>query len=148
MTYQRESVVQKYGDANFLAHKIAGNIESQPYFHVGDRVPSYGIIHFGAIGGGQTRQFKPVDRGIDNDIMLRSLYPFTTDASKDEVIFRLFEGAIEFAEWRFTSDSVPFTFPDGAIINPNITLSVTPKSNVSSVMLYWQPVHVISYLKI
>ena len=148
MTYQRNTVDQLYGDQKYLAHQVTGNVDPRPFHVVGDRVSSYGIINFGAVSSNNSKQFLPVSNGITNDIMLRSLYSFTTDASKTETIFRLKNGTRLIGEWLFTADDMPYAFPDGAIINPNITIEIKPKNTVSQLLLYWQPVHVLSYLEI
>lgn len=148
MTYQRESVVQPYGDLKFLAYKITGNIESQPLNHVGDRVPSYGIINFGAMKAKSKKQIKPIDMGIEQDILLRSLYAFTNHATSEEVTIRLFLGNTEVLEQKLTNAEMPYTFPPGAILNPNLTIEVQPQYNTVQLLLYWQPVHVLSYLEI
>ena len=148
MTYQRESIVQPYGNQEFLAHSVSGNIDNRGFNLVGDRIPSFGIINFGAMSAASTKQFLPANKGITTDIMLRSLYSFTTNASKSETTFRLKNGTQIIGEWLFAANDMPYAFPAGAIINPNITIEIKPKDSVSQLLLYWQPVHVLTYLEI
>ena len=148
MTYQRNTIDQLYGDQKYLAHQVTGNIDHRPFNIVGDRVPSYGIINFGAVSSNNSRQFLPLSNGITSDIMLRSLYSFTTNASKSETTFRLKNGTQLIGEWLFGINDMPYAFPNGAIINPNITIEIKPKNTGSQLLLYWQPVHVLSYLEV
>ena len=146
--FQLESTYQTYNGNKYLDHQI--NAEGlEPNFRlVGDRIPSYGIINFGAMSAGETKQLLPINNGITTDIMLRSLYSFTTNATKSETTFRLKSGTQLIGEWLFAANDMPYAFPDGAIINPNITIEIKPKNAVSQLLLYWQPVHVLSYLQV
>ena len=145
MSYQRSSIVQKYGDQNYLAHQIRGNTQTDPYNFVADRVSSYGIINFGYIKGGKTKRVKPLDLGIEQDILLRSLHNFTTNSTGKEVTIKLFLQNQEFLEQQITDSQMPYTFPPGAIVNPNLELEVRPKYDTMQLLVYWQPVHIISY---
>lgn len=148
MSYRLETSSQQYGSSKYLDHNLKGvNAESDRRLFA-QRVSSYGIINFGVFTANQTKQFLPSANGITSDIMLRSLYPFTTDASRGETTFRLLQGTTKIAEWLFTGTDVPFAFPDGAIINSSLTLEVKPKYALSQLMLYWQPVHVLSYIQL
>lgn len=146
--YQLGTASQIYGDEKYLDHVLRGETTDLDRRLVGDRIPSYGVINFGSINANLTKRFKPFDRGIKSDILLRSFYVFTPDASKDETRFSLSLETTKIAEWLFSPDKMPFRFPEGAIINPAITLEVKPKNNVSQVLLYWQPVHVLSYIEV
>ncbi|MEM7592644.1 MAG: hypothetical protein AAF383_14175 [Cyanobacteria bacterium P01_A01_bin.83] len=114
----------------------------------GQRIPSYGIINFGAMAGGTTKNFKPIDYGILSEIELKSIYDFTSNATADECTFKLFSGNVEILEQRITNNEMPYTFPPGAIINPNLTIQVKPKYTTTQLLIYWQPVHVFSYLEV
>ena len=148
MSYQRESIVQPYGKLEFLAHSISGNIDSRSFNYVGDRVPSYEIINFGYIKGGSKKQFKPIEVGIERDILLSSIWSFTTAATNDELTMRLYADTTEFFEQKISNNEMPYTFPPGAILNPNLIFEVQPKYDAMQVVLYWQPLHVLSYVDI
>ncbi len=148
MTYQLDISKQTYGNQDYLVHNIKGDSAINDRFLFGQRVPSYGIINFGAFSANQTKQILPSAKGINSDIMLRSLYLFTLDGTKSGATFRLLQGTTKIAEWVFTGTDLPFTFPNGAIINPAITLEIVSKSVSSQILLYWQPVHTISYITI
>ena len=148
MTYQRASTAQKYGEQNYLSHKISGNIEPDPFYVVGDRIPSYGIINFGAMQGGSKKQFKPINEGIESDILLRSVHAFTTNATNEEIILRLFLQNTEVLEQKITNNEMPYEFAPGAIINPNLTLEIQPRYDTMQLLIYWQPIHVLSYLEV
>lgn len=148
MPYQLETSFQQYGTQKYLDHNLKGSNSDLDRRLFAQRVPSYGIINFGALAANQTKQFLPSANGITSDIMLRSLYPFTTDASRGETTFRLYQGTTKIAEWLFMPADLPYAFPDGAIINPSIALEVKPKFALSQLLLYWQPVHVLSYIQI
>ena len=146
--YQLVTTSQVYNNVVYLDHTLKGDTPEKDVRLVGDRVPSYGVINFGGMNGGSSRRFLPSSRGIFSDMMLRSLYPFTLDGTKDETTLRLYQGNIKISEWRLGNDDIPFRFPEGAIINPEIAIEVKPKLPVSQLLLYWQPVHVLSYLEV
>lgn len=148
MTYKRESISQPYSDLEFLAHNVMGNIDNRSFSMVGDRVPSYGIINFGYLQGNAKKAFKPSDYGIEQDILLKSLWTFTRSATNEECTIRLFLDNQEYLEQRITNNEMPYTFPDGAILNPNLTLEVNPRYETMQLLVYWQPVHVLSYLEV
>ena len=146
MPYQLDTAKQTYGNQEYLAHNIKGNTAANDRYLFGQRVPSYGIINFGVMNANATKQFKPISNGINSDIMLRSIYPFTLDGTKPEITLRLYDGTTKIAEWIFASSEIPYRFPDGAIINPNLNLEIKTKTSVNQMLVYWQPVHVLSYL--
>lgn len=148
MSYERISKEQRYGSQSYLSHQISGNIESNPFYVVGDRVSSYGIINLGYLSARQKKRFKPIDYGINSDILLRSLYAFTTAPTAEEVTIRLFLDNTEFLEQKISDSEMPYTFPPGAIVNPNLELEVEPRYNTAQIVIYWQPVHVISYVEV
>ena len=148
MTYQRTSSYQQYGQQNYLSHQITGNIEANSFYAVGDRVSSYGIINFGAMAAKSKKQIKPVDVDINQDILLRSLHVFTTQATNEEVTIRLFLENTEVLEQKIINSDMPYTFAPGAIVNPNLTIEVQPRYNTTQLVLCWQPVHVLSYVKV
>ena len=146
--FQQKSTYQTYNGNKYLDHQI--NAEGlEPDFRLfGDRVPSYGIINFGYFKGGQKKSFKPIDNDISVDILLRSIWAFTTNAITDEVTIEMFLANTEVLEQRLSNNEMPYTFPPGAIWNPNLTLEVQPKYDTSQLVIYWQPVHVLSYLQV
>lgn len=148
MAYQLEPTTQLYGEDLYLAHNLTGDRTQGDRRLFGQRVPSYGIINFGAIRGGSTKDFKPIDNGISSEIMLRSIYDFTTSATNDEVTFKLFNGTAEIFEQKITNSEMPYTFPPGAIINPDLTIQVEPRYTTTQLLIYWQPVHVLSYIEV
>ncbi len=148
MSYQLESTTQLYGDNLYLAHNLRGTGRENDRFLFGQRVPSFGIISFGAMAAGRTKRITPADRGINSHIMLRSIYDFTTSATADEVTFKLFEGETEILEQRVFSSEMPYTFPPGAIIDPRYTIEVKPRYATTQLLIYWQPVHVLSLIRV
>lgn len=146
--YQQQATYQTYNDRKYLDHQInADGIETDVRL-VGDRVPSYGVINFGAMSSGSKKQIKPLNLGITTDILLRSLYAFTTSSTNEETTIRLFLNGTEFLEQKITNNEMPYTFPPGAILNPTLTLEVQPRYDTTQLVIYWQPVHVISYLEV
>ncbi len=148
MGYQTEPAIQLYGSNNYLAHKIVGATPEQDRYLFGERMPSFGVINFGYMNAGTTKDFKPIDNGIVSDISLRSIYTFTTAQSNEEVTFKLFSGGQEILEQRISNNEMPYTFPPGAIINPNLTIQVKPRYTTTQLLIYWQPVHVLSYIEV
>ncbi len=146
MSYQLEAAKQTYGSQEYLIHNIKGASISDDRFLFGMRVQSYGIINFGSFTANQTKNILPSAKEINSDIQLRSLYPFTLDGTKGEITFRLLQGTTKIAEWLFSSSDIPFRFPEGAIINPAITLEIKFKYAASQILIYWQPVYTLSYI--
>lgn len=148
MSYDLEHSKQIYGNQPFLSHIIKNDDPELNRHLFGMRVPSYGIISFGAIGKDRTKSFKPIDNGIKKDIELVSVFAYTGNATADEITIYLYEGNVEIAEQKITSSQMPYRFPDGAIVNPNLTIWVKPRQDTSALMLYWRPVHVLSYIEV
>lgn len=148
MVYQLETTSQLYGDKEYVSHVIKGDTPADDRHLFGMRVPSYGVINFGAMAANSTKDFTPIANGINSDIELKSIFDFTDSASGDECTFKLFNGEIEILEQRITNNEMPYTFPPGAIINPNLTIQVKSRYNTTQLLIYWQPVHVLSYLEV
>jgi len=148
MSYQLKTTTQVYGEQRYLAHKIKGETQNDDRYLFGQRIPSYGIINFGAMAANSTKNFKLIDNGISSDIELKSIFDFTLGANNDQTTLRLFAGEIEILEQVIVSNNMPYTFPPGAIINPNLTIQVQPRYNSTQLLIYWQPVHVIDYVEV
>jgi len=148
MSYNLETTKQIYGNQLFLTHNIKGDTSTDDRHLFGMRVPSFGIINFGTMAAGQVKNFKPIDNGINSDISLKSAFAFTTSATNDEITLRLLDGTTEIAEQKLTNAQMPYSFPPGAIINPNLTIQVTTRYATTQMLLYWQPVHVLDYIEV
>lgn len=143
--YQQTATFQTYGDHKYLDHQINADGLEPNVRLVGERVPSYGVINFGLMGGRTKKQVKPIDLGIEQDILLRSLWAFTTNATNEEVTLRLYLNSTEVLVQKLSNEEMPYIFPPGAIINPNLTLEVEPRYHTTQLLIYWQPVHVLNY---
>ena len=148
MTFTRNSAKQMFGEQNYLSHQITGNVEPEPFYAVGDRVSSYGIFNFGQIAADSEKRISLASVGINQPISLSSIYAFTSNASSDEVRFYLFSGDAELVELRLFSAEMPYTFPPGAIIDPSLDIVVRPRSNLTSLLIYWKPVHIITEIQV
>ena len=145
MDYQLEASSQTYGDREYLSHKLPGATPSDDRYFFGQRIPSYGIFSFGAINSNSTKRVVLASVGILSPILLRSVYAFTLSATNEEIRFRLFEDNTEIIEQRITNSEMPYQFPDGAIVSPNLSIEVEPRYTVTNLLIYWQPVHIIHY---
>lgn len=148
MTYQLETSSQTYGDREFLTHNLKGTTTADDRYLFAQRVPSYGVINFGAMAAGSTKDFSLIDNGINGEILVRSIYDFTNFSTNDEVAFRLLQGTTQILEQRITSNEMPYTFPPGAILNPSLTIQVEPRYTTTQLLIYWQPVHILSYIEV
>lgn len=146
--YELETTKQTYGNQEYLAHNIKGQIPADDRHLFAGRVPSFGIFSFGAFTAEQKKRVSLADEGIVSPISLSSAYAFGRNGNNDEIFFRLFAGDQEIAEQRIVSNSMPFQFPDGAIIDPSLTIEVESRYNATQIMLYWQPVHILKYVEI
>ena len=88
------------------------------------------------------------EMSIDTSIQLLSVYAFNPDADQDEIRFRLFQGSIQLAEMKLTNSQMPFEFPKGAIINPSWSIEIDSRYEISQLLIYWQPVHVLDYFEV
>ena len=79
---------------------------------------------------------------------MKSIFDFTAAANNDQATFRLFNGETEILEQVIVSNYMPYTFPPGAIINPNLTIQVQPRYDTTQLLIYWQPVHVLSHVEV
>ena len=146
--YESEPLDQQYGDRLYLAHKIKGDSPENARALFGMRMPSYGIFSFGAMAARQQKTIVLANEGIVSPIQLKSVYAFNPNASSDEIRFRLYAGTQELAGMRLTANDMPFQFPDGAIIDPALSIQVEPRYSVTQLMLYWQPVHILKYVAV
>lgn len=148
MNYELETVSQLYGDAQYLAHKLKGETEADDRYFFGQRIPSFGTIDFGVMQGGSTKSYTPADHGIKSDLMLISVFDFTQNSSGDELTFKLFWQGQELLEQKMSNNEIPYTFPPGAIVNPNITIQVKPRYDSTQILIAWQPVHLLHYHRV
>ena len=148
MTYQLVTSSQLYGEREFLTHKLAGSSPADDRYFFASRIPSYGVINFNQMSAKEPKRIKLSDQGITSPILLRSAYAFNYSATSDEIRFRLFSENKKVAEMKLDHKQMPFQFPDGAILEPNLELELEPKYNVLRLLIYWQPVHILSYLSI
>lgn len=146
--FESETIGQLYGDKQYLAHNLKGQTTADDRALFGMRVPSYGIFNFGAMTGAQVKRIVLAAEGIVSPIELRSIYAFNATASSDEIKYRLYAGSTEILEYRLNSAVVPYEFPPGAIIDPSLSIEVEPRYDVSQLLIYWQPVHVLSYIEV
>ena len=146
--YDLKPTFSTYNNEKYLDHVLKGETADKDVKLVGDRVPSFGIIDFGYFKDEQRKAFRPSDRGIKTDILLRSLYAFTNSPTAEEVYIRLYFGNTEFLEQKITNNEMPYTFPPGAILNNDLIFEVQAKQTTNQVVLYWQPVHVLNYVKL
>ncbi len=148
MTYQLVPSSQLYGDREFLTHKLSGETDAADRYLFAERIASYGIINFNQMSAKDPKRIKLSDQGITSPILLRSAYAFNYSATSDEIRFRLFSDNQKLAEMKLDYKTMPYQFPDGAILEPDLELEVEPRYNVLRLLIYWQPVHVLSYLSI
>lgn len=143
MSYQLEPDYQVYGDKNYLAHNLKGATAEDDRRFFAQRIPSFGVIDFGAMSANSVKTYTPVDDGVQSLISIVSVYAFTTAATNDEVTFKIFEGATELTQQKITNDEMPYQFPSGAIIRPDLTIQVEPRYNTMKLLVYWRPVHLL-----
>ena len=145
MSYELESVSQKYGNANYLAHNLKGNTPEEDRRVFAMRIESFGIIDFGYMKSGTVKKASLAELNIKNPISLKAIFAFNTSDASDEIRFYLYRGNIEVVEIKFSSSEMPYKFPPGAIVDPSLSIVVKPKVTTSSVVIYWQPIHIIQY---
>lgn len=148
MSYQLETTEQIYGEQPYLTHVIKGETPEEDLHLFGMRVPSYGIINFGSITNNSFKTIVLAEKGITSPIQLKSIYAFTSTGGNDETRFSLFRGTTRIVEMRIPSGEMPYQFPEGAIIDPSLSITVRPRYNISQLLIYWQPVHVLSNVQV
>lgn len=148
MSYQLDTTSQLYGDQQYLSHVIRGETPEGDRHLFGQRVPSFGIFSFGEMSAGSEKTVVLADENIISSIQLTSVYAFNNNASNDEIRFSLFRAGTEIAEMRLTGADMPYQFPKGAIIAPDLAIRVRPRFAASQVLIYWQPVHILKYVAV
>lgn len=143
MSYQLEPDYQVYGDKNYLAHNLKGATAEDDRRFFSERIQSFGIIDFGAMSANSTKSYTPATDGVISPIMITSVFAFTTSATSDEITFKIFDGNTEILEQKIPSSEIPYQFPPGAIIRPDLTIQVKPRYNTTALLVYWQPVHIL-----
>ncbi len=141
--YQIQSDVQDFQNKNY---KIFKDNESNHY--LADRVPNIGIINLGSILAAETKSFDLAGNNILSPIMVRSVYAFSGSTGQDEIVFFIYRKnesgvSTRIALQRFHNYEMPFTFPYGAILAPDMGIEIKPKYNVDALFIYVQPVNVI-----
>ena len=151
MKYDLIPAKQRFNDdTDYLIHKLPGERPEDDRHFFGQRIPSYGIINFGAFQAGQKKRFTPIQHGVEREISARSIFSFTTDSNTDEFTYRLLgkddlDRSIEVYEQKITNNESPYQFPPGAIVNPYLTIEIESRYAAVAVVMYWQPVHVLQY---
>jgi hypothetical protein len=143
MPYQLVPSSLPYGNDSFLAHNLKGATPEDDRQFFGQRIQSFGIIDFGAMNAGSTKSYTPINDGIQSPISIASVYAFTTVATNDEITFSIFEGTVELTRQKITNNDMPYQFPPGAIIRPDLTIQVKPRYNTMKLLVYWRPVHIL-----
>lgn len=143
MDYQLETTKQIYANQAFLTHKLVGDEPSLDRHLFGMRVESLGYFNFKQINKEQTKQVKLSEQGINTPISLVSIYAFANNSTSDEVEFRLKHGNNILAKMQIKYYEMPFAFPKGAVIAPELSIEVKPKNDVSQLLIYWQPIHIL-----
>ncbi len=143
MGYQLEPDSHLYGDKNYLAYNLKGDTPEDDRRFFGERISSFGIIDFGAMSAGSIKSYTPATNGVISPIMITSVFAFTTAATSDEITFKIFDGNTEILEQKISNSEIPYHFPPGAIIRPDLTIQVKPRYNTTALLIYWQPVHIL-----
>lgn len=143
MSFQLEPDFQVYGDKNYLAHNLKGATAEDDRRFFGQRIPAFGVIDFGSMTANSIKSYTPVTDGVLSPISIVSVYAFTTAATNDEITFKIFEGATELTRQKITNDEMPYQFPPGAIIRPELTIQVEPRYDTMKLLVYWRPVHIL-----
>lgn len=143
MNYSLETTKQIYGNQSFLTHKLKGEVPSDDRHLFGMRVESFGVFNFGQIAKGKTKEVFLADHQINSPISLSSIYAFAQNTANDEIKFRLKYEGKSIAELQLKYYEMPFSFPPGAIVMPNLSIEVEPKANLTQLLIYWQPVHLL-----
>ena len=145
MTYQLDTTSLTYGDREFLAHNLKGATANDDRYLFGQRIKSYGILNFGAMSGNSSKRAILSNLGITSPILIRSAYAFSQNTWNDEIKFRLFDGNTQLTELTILNTEMPYQFPDGAIIDPSLSIEVFTNQATTQMLIYWQPVHVLQY---
>ncbi len=146
--YQLQTSFQQFGDSKYLDHNLTGQTVTDDRRLFAQRVPSIGIFNFGQINGNASKTISLADYQITSPIQLVSIYALGSENLNSETIYELVSGETVLFSLKLLKESMPFAFPNGAVVDPSLSIRVKPKSNVSQVLIYWQPVHVLSYIEI
>ncbi len=86
---------------------------------------------------------------VTSSILIRSVYAFSGSTSNDEIWFYIYQKdeagvSTRIAQQRYYNNEMPYSFPFGAVLTPNMVIEVKPKYNVDNLFIYFQPVNVIA----
>lgn len=145
MPFQLETISEIYGTRKYLAHNLKGQTANDDRALFGMRVPSYGIFDFGTLANNASKKVVLSSIGITSPILIRSVYAFSSNTNADEIKFRILSGSVQLTELTIPSSDMPYKFPDGAIIDPSLSIEIRVNQTTTQLLVYWQPVHVLQY---
>ena len=143
MSYQLKPDSLPYGDDIFLAHNLKGATAEDDRLFFAQRIRAFGVIDFGAMSANSIKTYTPATDGVMSPISIVSVYAFTTAATNDEITFKIFDGVTELTRQKITNNEMPYQFPPGAIIRPDLTIQVEPRYDTTKLLIYWQPVYLL-----
>ena len=150
MVYSLIETIQNYGEQSYQAFKFpADNPEDERHFF-SQRIPGYGVINFGSLNPKERKTINFAEAGINSPISLRAIFAFVPSSSvniDDELTFFLSRGDEDLGKATFRWNEMPVQLPAGAIVTPDMSISVEAKRKLTlqNVQIYWQPVHIIHY---
>ncbi|MEM6613290.1 MAG: hypothetical protein AAF652_13740 [Cyanobacteria bacterium P01_C01_bin.72] len=150
MVYSLTETTQKYGEQSYQAFKLAADNPADEQHFFGQRVQGFGILSFGFFSLGQRKTISLAEAGIQSPISLRSIFAFVPKDQRsidDEITFFLNRGDEDLGKVNFRWNQIPVQLPAGAIVTPDMSITVEAKSNITlqNVQIYWQPVYMIHY---
>lgn len=123
--------------------------DTQGNHYLSNRVPSIGVLDFGAIAKNDTRKIDLLAEGVQYPLMLRSVYAFSSSgSSNDGMTFNVYiknstDSLVKIATQYYNKNQMPYQFPYGATIFPGMVIEVKPWYAVDKLLVYVEPVNVL-----
>ena len=148
MQYQLAPTTQQIGDRQYLAHELQGESADSNRNLLTAQVPNFGVIQFGDFFGGQTKVIQLSQAKILSAIQVVGAFAFAQNSTTEIINFSVLENNSPIAQLNLTSGEMPFSFPPGAILQPNQSIQIRPTAPLIGCLITWQPVNLIHYFNI
>lgn len=141
--FQLQPTNQAYQGKNYKLLK-----DSQDSHYLAERIANIGVLDFGTVTASQKKRIDLAAKGMLSPVIILSVYAFSGDTANDEIRFNLYRkdsaGVLDkVAYQKYDSNKMPYRFPHGAVLTPDLVIEVEPRYNVDALLIYTQPCNVV-----
>lgn len=143
MDYKLIPSSQQLGTRQYIAHEIETHEQLPNLSLLTGQVENFGVLEFGEFEANIPKVISLSSAKIYSPILIRSVYSFAVNAVTDSILFRILRDEILIAQLSIPSADMPLQFPLGAIVMPDMAISIRPPIDNLNINVYWQPVNII-----